>query len=63
MRYDTRMKETLQSVQDAWYLLDDAANTIADYNSEIECNPQRMAMLQDRLDTIHKLKKIRYRHQ
>ena len=57
MRYDTRMKETLQSVQDAWYLLDDAANTIADYNSEIEYNPQRMAMLQDRLDTIHKLKK------
>lgn len=56
-RYDSSLDNALQTIQDSWYQLDDAASEISSYSDTIEYNPHRLEKLQNRLDLIYKLKK------
>ena len=56
-RYDNSLNNALQVIQDAWYQLEDAASEISSYRDTIEYNPNRLEKLQNRLDSIYKLKK------
>lgn len=56
-RFDPSLEPKLAAVTEAVYQLEDAAAELRDYCENLEFNPARLAKLQDRMDTIHKLKK------
>lgn len=56
-RFDPNLESKLAVVTEAVYQLEDAAAELRDYCENLEFNPARLAKLQERMDTIHKLKK------
>ncbi len=56
-RYDTRIQEQLTTISDALYQLEESCMGLRVYGDEIDFDPQRLAILQERMDVIYKLKK------
>lgn len=56
LRIDGNLQEIYTSLETAVYALEDAARAINDYASNIEFDPDRLAEIEQRLDTIQKLK-------
>jgi len=56
-RYDPTIVSQLSFVTDALYQLDETAVSLRGYCETLDFNPDRLAILQDRLDIILKLKK------
>ena len=56
-RYDTRIQEQLTTISDALYQLEESCMDLRVYGDEIDFDPQRLAILQERMDVIYKLKK------
>jgi DNA repair protein RecN (Recombination protein N) len=56
-RYDTRIQEQLTTISDALYQLEESCMDLRVYSDEIDFDPQRLAILQERMDVIYKLKK------
>ena len=54
---DPFLAPLLSSVTDAVIQLEDAAGALRDYSSRIECDPDRLQAVDDRLDLIHRLKR------
>lgn len=53
---DTSMQPVKQSLENALYQVEDAARELNDYHEKIEFDPERLAVLEDRLELIKKLK-------
>jgi DNA repair protein RecN (Recombination protein N) len=47
----------LEQLQSAYYQLEDAAFQLRDYRDGVESDPERLAIIDDRLDLIHSLKR------
>lgn len=56
-RYDTRIQEQLTTISDALYQLEESCMDLRVYGDEIDFDPQKLAILQERMDVIYKLKK------
>jgi DNA repair protein RecN (Recombination protein N) len=56
-RYDTRIQQQLTTVSDALYQLEESCIDLRVYGDEIDFDPQKLAVLQERMDVIYKLKK------
>lgn len=56
-RYDATIGTQLSLVSDALYQMEETAVTLRSYCEELDFNPDRLAMLQERLEIILKLKK------
>jgi len=56
-RYDARIQEQLTTVSDALYQLEESCMDLRVYGDEIDFDPQKLALLQERMDVIYKLKK------
>ncbi len=54
---DLSLQETAASLEGAYLQLEDAAITLRDYASRIECDPASLQLIDDRLDLIGRLKK------
>lgn len=57
VRYDERIQSQLTSVTDVLYQLEETAGDLRNYLDDIEFNPQRLSLLQERMDILYKLKK------
>ncbi len=57
VRLDRNMEEYEENLSEAIYQLEDVAATIGSYETDIEDNPRRLGEIEDRLDTITKLKR------
>jgi DNA repair protein RecN (Recombination protein N) len=57
VRLDRTMEEYEENLSEAVYQLEDVAATISSYETDIEDNPRRLGEIEDRLDTITKLKR------
>ena len=57
VRYDQRLQTQLTIILDSIYQLEECSITLRDYADGIDFNPNRLSALQDRMDTIYKLKK------
>ncbi len=57
VRLDNSMQEYEENLSEAIYQLEDVAATISSYEADIEDNPRRLGDIEDRLDTITKLKR------
>lgn len=55
-RLDDTMIESRETTEQALYLLEDVARTLGAYRDEIEFNPERLQIIEQRLDLIFKLK-------
>ncbi|MCZ7569337.1 MAG: DNA repair protein RecN [Ardenticatenaceae bacterium] len=56
-RLDETIAESRGMAEQALYLLDDVARTVGSYRDEIEFNPERLQMIEQRLDLLFKLKR------
>lgn len=56
-KFDQTMAHTWDAAQSALYQLEDAASDIAGYYENLEFDPHKLAAVEERLDTIYKLKK------
>jgi DNA repair protein RecN (Recombination protein N) len=56
-RYDPKFAEAVEQVKSARALVDDVSDTVRDYTSRIQASPDRLAELEDRLDTLNRLKR------
>lgn len=56
-RYDTRIQEQVTTINDALYQLEESCRELRVYGDEIDFDPQKLAILQERMDIIYKLKK------
>ncbi len=56
-RFDTALAAKLETISDALYQLEDVAAELRDYRENIDFDPGRLAKLQERMDTIHNLKR------
>ncbi|CUH94286.1 hypothetical protein P22_0352 [Propionispora sp. 2/2-37] len=56
-RFDKNLRPILSAVTDALYQLEESALEVSNYQESIEFNPQRLVSLQERMDTIYRLKK------
>lgn len=54
---DSRAKDTLESVEDALPLLEEAAYFLRDYKDRLDNNPQRLEQAQERAELINGLKR------
>ncbi len=57
VRLDSSMQEYADNLSEALYRLEDVATCISSYEADIEDDPRRLADIEDRLDTINKLKR------
>jgi DNA repair protein RecN (Recombination protein N) len=57
IRLDPNLKESETNLAEAIYRLEDVAASISSYESDIEDDPQRLADIEERLDSISKLKR------
>lgn len=57
LRYDDRLQAIVNSVSDALYQLEESCMELRDYCDNMEYDPQQLAVLQERMDLIYKLKK------
>ncbi len=53
--FDSRLKESAEAVEEALFSLEDAANTLRDLSGSISEEPERLDIVLDRIDTIHRL--------
>ncbi|MBI3399213.1 MAG: DNA repair protein RecN [Deltaproteobacteria bacterium] len=56
-RFDQRLKPTIETLETAISQLEDAASFLRDYSQDISFEPRRLEEVDNRLDTINKLKK------
>jgi DNA repair protein RecN (Recombination protein N) len=56
-RYDPKFTEAVDQVKSARALVDDVSDTVRDYTSRIQASPDRLAELEDRLETLNRLKR------
>ncbi|WP_371370798.1 DNA repair protein RecN [Sporomusa aerivorans] len=56
-RYDKAIEQPLAAVTESLYQLEDTMGELRAYQESIDHNPAKLAKLEDRLDTIYKLKK------
>jgi DNA repair protein RecN (Recombination protein N) len=56
-RIDGTLEPRLREAEDLTYRLQDLAEALRDYREQIEHNPRRLAVLEDRLALIHRLKR------
>jgi DNA repair protein RecN (Recombination protein N) len=56
-RYDPKFTEAVEQVKSARALVDDVSDTVRDYTSRIQASPDRLAELEDRLETLNRLKR------
>jgi DNA repair protein RecN (Recombination protein N) len=56
-RVDESQKESLESLNSALYTLEEVAHTLRSYASSIEADPARLAIIEERLDLLHRLKR------
>ena len=56
-KIDGKLSEVADTLNGAYLQLEDAALALRDYASRVEADPQRLQVLDDRLDLIHQLKK------
>ena len=57
-KYDpAKLNPLLEQVQSAYYQLEDAAFQLRDYREGIEFNPDKLEQIEDRLQTLHSLKR------
>lgn len=56
-KFDRTLTQAWENAQSALYQLEDAASEIAGYYENLEFDPARLAAVEERLDTIYKLKK------
>jgi len=56
-RYDQRLQGQLVGIGDALYQLEETCMDLRSYGEDIEFNPQQLAILQERVDVIYRLKK------
>jgi DNA repair protein RecN (Recombination protein N) len=54
---DVSLAPLLSNVNDAVIQLEEAAGALRDYSSRIDCDPDRLQEVDDRLDLIHRLKR------
>jgi DNA repair protein RecN (Recombination protein N) len=54
---DSRAKEALKSAKDALPLLEETSYFLRDYKDSIDCDPSRLALIQERLELIKSLKR------
>jgi DNA repair protein RecN (Recombination protein N) len=54
---DETLAPAVEGVQTALYAAQDAARALADYREAIEFNPERLAQIQERIDTLRTLKR------
>ncbi len=57
VRYNSNLQAQLNVITDALYQLEDCSRDIREYYETVDYNPDRLAFLHDRLDTIYKLSK------
>ncbi len=56
-RYDPRFTEAVQQLKSARALVDDVSATVRDYSSRIQSSPERLTEIEDRLETLNRLKR------
>jgi len=56
-RFDPELKTSLEQIEQAAAVLEDAASELRAYADRIEADPQRLQWVEDRLDAIRKLKR------
>jgi DNA repair protein RecN (Recombination protein N) len=56
-RYDARIQAQLTTISDALYQLEESCMDLRVYGDEIDFDPQKLSILQERMDVIYKLKK------
>ncbi|WP_025726757.1 DNA repair protein RecN [Heyndrickxia ginsengihumi] len=54
---DKDMEPILESVQNSYYMLEDAAHSIRDHLDNLEFNPERLNQIESRLNEINQLKR------
>ncbi|GAB6099004.1 DNA repair protein RecN [Halanaerocella petrolearia] len=54
---DEDLEEVVESLRNTTYQLEDISFQLSDYQAEIEFNPQRLTIVEDRLETINDLKR------
>jgi DNA repair protein RecN (Recombination protein N) len=57
VKIDPALSEHLQTAESAAAQLDDLASTLRDYRERIEFSPKRLEQVEDRLDTLKRLKR------
>ncbi len=56
-RYDPQFTEATQQLKSARALVDDVSATVRDYSSRIQSSPERLTEIEDRLETLNRLKR------
>jgi DNA repair protein RecN (Recombination protein N) len=56
-RYDPTFAEAAQQLKSARALVDDVSATVRDYSSRIQSSPERLTEIEDRLETLNRLKR------
>jgi len=56
-RVDESQKESLDALNGALYTLEEVARTLRSYAASIEADPARLAVIEERLDLLHRLKR------
>lgn len=56
-RFEPALENSLKAAAEALYQLEEVAADLRDYGEKTEFHPDRLAELQERLDTLHKLKR------
>lgn len=54
---DDSQEKTLESLNDAYSIIEDVIKSIRDYNDAIDCDPEELNNVEERLQTIYDLKK------
>jgi DNA repair protein RecN (Recombination protein N) len=56
-RFDPQFAETIEQLQTARAVVDDVSDRVRDYSSRIQAAPERLADVEDRLETLNRLKR------
>jgi DNA repair protein RecN (Recombination protein N) len=56
-RYDPQFADAAQQLQSVRAVVDDLSAVVRDYASRIQASPDRLAEVEDRLETLHRLKR------
>lgn len=57
IKHDESLKDDAKTVEEAQYLLDDVARRVGDYADQTQHDPARLTQVEDRLNTIFRLKR------
>ncbi|BBB92929.1 MAG TPA: DNA repair protein RecN [Methylomusa anaerophila] len=56
-KYDSKLESQLNIITESLYQLEEVSSVLRNYEDSIEFNPGKLARLQERLDSMHKLRK------